>query len=186
MAFLRKRRHQVVNVPAERDADAIGLAQRDIIGLADVVERKQLHHQKMHAVAAGLDQSEAGMPRGDVKEIGAKRFLHVVAEPKAEQIEIERRHRIDNFNRQHVTAQAEGAGAETGNRTAGAKRRIVDLGAVKRLETVAGGIPERNQAANAPRVGERLRLGDSFDLGFFQPGRELIQCRRPGPGSQLR
>src|ERR1700760_170806 len=102
---------------AERDIDAVLLAERDVIALADVVERKQLHHQMMHAVAAGLDQSEAVMPRIDVEEIRAKRFLHVVAERKAEHVDIERHHRIDIFNRQHGMSKSERAGAKTGNRT---------------------------------------------------------------------
>src|ERR1700691_1372586 len=129
---------------AERDADTFGLAQGDIIGLADIVERKQLHHQMMHAVAAGLDQSEAVMPCVDVKEAGAKRFLHVVAEPEAEQIDVERHHRIDIFNRQHGMAEAERTGAESRYRTAGAKRRLVDLSTIKCLEAIAAGIPKRN------------------------------------------
>ena len=138
---------------AERDADAIRLTQGDIIGLADIVERKQFDHQMMHAVAAGLDQSEAVMPRVDVKEVGTKRFLHVVAEPKAEQVDVERHHRVDVLDRQHGVAQSERPGAEAGNRTAGAKRRIVNLGAVKRLQPIARRVVKRNQAANAPVIG---------------------------------
>ncbi len=157
-----------------------GWLKRDIVGLADIVERKQLHHQVMHAVAAGLDQREAVMPRVDVEEIGAKRLLHVVAEPEAEQIDVERHHRIDILDRQHGVAEAESTGAEAGNRAAGAERRLVDLRAVKCLEAIAGGIPERNQAANAPGVRERLRLGDNLDLRSFQPGRQRVQCRRVG------
>ena len=52
--------------------------------------------------------------------------------------------------------------------------------AVKCLEAIAGGIPERNQAADAPRICERLRPRDNVNLGSFQPGRELIQCRGVG------
>src|SRR6202022_4539787 len=124
----------------------------------------------MHAVAAGLDQSEAVMPRVDVKEVGAKRLLHVVAEPEAEHADVERHHRVDIFDRQHGVSKAERTGAETGNRTAGAERRIVDLGAIKRLETIASRIAKRNQAANAPDIGERLRFGCYIDLGLFEPG----------------
>ena len=36
--------------------------------------------------------------------------------------------------------------------------RVVDLGAVKRLEPVAGGVAERDQAPHPPAIGERLRL----------------------------
>src|SRR6476620_5547392 len=106
----------------------------------------------MHAIAAGLDQSEAVVPRVDVKEVGAKRLLHVVAEPEAEHVDVERRHRVDVLNRQNGVAQAERAGAKTGNRTAGTERCVVDLRAVKCLETIAGGIAKRNQAANASGV----------------------------------
>src|SRR5450432_4773724 len=104
---------------AERNADTFFLAQGDVIALADIVERKQLHHQMMHAVLAGLDQSEAVMPRVDVKEVGAKRPLHVVGKRKAEQVDIERHHRVDVLDRQHRVAEAERTGTETGNRTAG-------------------------------------------------------------------
>src|SRR5450755_3104686 len=118
---------------AERNADTFFLAQGDVIALADIVERKQLHHQMMHAVLAGLDQSEAVMPRVDVKEVGAKRPLHVVGKRKAEQVDIERHHRVDVLDRQHRVAEAERTGAEAGNRTAGTERGVVDLGAVKCL-----------------------------------------------------
>src|SRR3954470_1006051 len=100
---------------AERDIDAVLLAERDVIALADVVERKQFDHQVMHAVAAGLDQSETVMPRIDVEEKSAKRLLHVVAERKAEHVDIERHHRVDVFNREHSVAEPERAGAKTGN-----------------------------------------------------------------------
>src|SRR5229473_8316306 len=97
----------------------------------------------MHAVVAGLDQSEAVMPRVDVKEVGAKRSLHVVGKRKAEQVDIERHHRVDVFDRQHRVAEAERTGAEAGNRTAGTERCVVDLGAVKYLQTIAGRIAKR-------------------------------------------
>src|SRR6266851_6247211 len=132
----------------------------------------------MHAVLAGLDQSKAVMPRVDMKEVGAKRLLHVVAEPEAEHVDIERHHRVDVFNRQHGVSKAERTGAETGNRTAGVERGIVDLGAVKCLETIARWIAKRNQAANASAIRERLRLGCYIDFGLFEPGRERVQrCR---------
>jgi len=65
-------------------------------------------------------------------------------------------------------AEAERAGAETGNRAAGAERRLVDLGRVKGLQTIAGGIAKRNQPADAPGVGQRLRLGRDMNLMLFQ------------------
>src|SRR5258708_37287911 len=109
----------------------------------------------MHAVLAGLDQSEAVMPRVDVKEVGAKRLLDVVAEPEAEHVDIERHHRVEVFDRQHGVAEAERTGAETGNRTAGTKRRVVDLGAGKLLQSIARGIAERNQPSNPSPICQR-------------------------------
>src|SRR3984893_11456449 len=130
---------------AERDADTLLLAQGDIITLADIVKRKQLHHQMMHAVVAGLDRGEAVMPRVDVKEVGAKRSLHIVGKPEAKEVDIERHHRVDVLDRQHRVAEAERTGAETGNRTAGTERGVVDLGAGTCLEAIAGRIAKRNQ-----------------------------------------
>src|SRR3979490_2242322 len=129
----------------------------------------------MHAVAAGLDQSEGVMPRVDVKEVGAKRLLHVVGKPEAEQVDVERHHRVDVFDRQHGVAKTERAGSETGNRTARTERRVVDFRAVKYLQTIAGRIAKRNQAANAPVVAERLRLGGNTNPALFPPR----GCRPP-------
>ena len=77
-------------------------------------------------------------------------------------------------------AKAERTGAETGDRTAGAEGRVVDRGAIKRFQAVAGRIAERNQAAHAPVICKRLRLGRDFDLRQFQPGRERVQRIRIG------
>src|SRR3954470_13365003 len=162
---------------AERDIDAVLLAERDVIALADVVERKQLDHQVMHAIAAGLDQSETVMTRIDVEEIGAKRLLHVVAQLKAEQVDIERHHRVDVFHRQHGVSKPERAGAKTGNRTARKERRLVDLGTVKCLETIARGIAKRNQPLYAPVVGERAGLGGDLESGGFEPSRKRVERR---------
>src|SRR4030088_261923 len=129
----------------------------------------------VHAVAAGLDQSEAVMPRVDVEEVGAKRLLHVIAEPEAEQVDIERHHRVDVLDREHGVSQAERAGAESGDRTSRTERRLVDLRAIERLEAVARRGVKRKQAANTPWSRERLRLGDILDLGLFEPGRECVQ-----------
>ena len=62
----------------------------------------------------------------------------------------------------------------------GAERRIVDLGAVKCLQPITRWVVKRNQAANAPVVGERLRFGDDVNLGLFQPRREHVQRCRVG------
>src|ERR1700736_471693 len=96
----------------------------------------------MHAVLAGLDQGQAVVPRVDVEEIGAKRLFDVVTEPEAKHVDIERHHGRDVFDRQHRVAEAERAGAKTRDRAAGLEWRLVDLGAIKSLEAIAGGIAE--------------------------------------------
>ena len=69
----------------------------------------------------------------------------------------------------------ERAGAETGDVAAGPERRLVDLGAPKRLEPVAFGIAERNQPAHAPRIGKRCRLCRHLDARRFQPRRQRVE-----------
>src|SRR2546423_12119106 len=106
----------------------------------------------MHAALAGLDHRKAVVPRIDMEEVGPERFCDVVAEPEAQQIDIERHHRIDVLHRQHGMPEAERAGAETGDVAAGPKWRGVDLGAPKCFEPVALGIAAWNQPAHAPRL----------------------------------
>ena len=50
-------------MPPERHSDPVFI-QCEIVPLADVVEAKELHHEVMHRVLAGLDESEAMMARG--------------------------------------------------------------------------------------------------------------------------
>jgi hypothetical protein len=76
--------------------------------------------------------------------------------------------------------EPERAGAKTGNRAARKERRLVDLGAVKCLETIARGIAKRNQPLDAPVVGERAGLGRNLDVGRFELGRKRVQRRRVG------
>ena len=76
--------------------------------------------------------------------------------------------------------EPERAGAESRNRSSGHEGRIVDLGAVKGLQPVAGRIMKRNQAADAPGVGQRLRFGGDGHAGFFQPRGQRIQRRTVG------
>src|ERR1700719_4885568 len=102
------------------------------------------------------------MARVDVEEIGAERLLDIVGETEAKQVDIERHHLINAFNRQHDMAKPKRSGAEAGNRAARRKWRVVDFGAIKSLTAVAGGIVERNQRANAPCIRERLRLDDEL------------------------
>src|SRR5215510_2811196 len=48
----------VAGMAAERDADAFGIAQREIVALADVVEAIELYHHVMHHVDAALDEGD--------------------------------------------------------------------------------------------------------------------------------
>ncbi len=84
--------------------------------------------------------------------------------------------------------EPERAGAETRNRSARRKGRIVDLRAVKGFQPVAGRIVKRNQAADAPGIGQRLRFGGDRHAGFFQPRRQRVQrrCVRNLPAEEPR
>src|SRR6516165_4121107 len=161
-------------MPAERDADAI-LAQGNVVGLADVIEREQFHHQMMHAALAGLDQRKAVMARIDVEEIGAERLFDVVGKAEAEQIDIERHHGFDVFDHQHRMAEPERSGPESRYRTSRAKWRLVGLGAMKALQAVAGGIMKRDQRLDAPRIGKRRWLGGDCYARVLQSRRERIE-----------
>ena len=66
----------------------------------------------------------------------------------------------------------------------GTERRVVDLGAVKRLQPIAGGIAKRNQAANAPGIGQCLRLGRDLRLRPFPAGPRAHPARRASATSQ--
>ena len=67
------------------------------------------------------------------------------------------------------------SGAETGDVAARPERRLVDLGAPKRLEPVAFGIAEGNQPAHAPRIGQCRRLCRHLDARRFQLRRQRIE-----------
>ena len=69
-----ERRDVIVDVTPECGADHVGLLQRQIVGLPDIVEIKQLHHQVMDAVLARIDEGEAVMARIDMEEISLEGF----------------------------------------------------------------------------------------------------------------
>ena len=140
---------------AERGADHLRLAQRQIVGLPDIVEITQLDHQMMDAVLAGLDEGEAVVARVEVKEIGLERPHEIVAEPEAENIGVERHDVIEPLGREHGVAHAERAGAEAGDRAPGLERIGRDLGAVERLQPVADRIGKDDQILDAALVGQR-------------------------------
>src|SRR5207302_4922086 len=75
-----ERGHLIVGVTAERGADRLRLAQRQVVGLPDIVQIAELDHEVMDAVFAGSDEGEAVVARIDMKEIGLERPQDVVAE----------------------------------------------------------------------------------------------------------
>src|SRR5262245_32180830 len=90
-----ERRYVIAGMAAERDADALGIAESKIVTLADIVEAVELHHHVMHHVDAALDEGDAVVARVDVEEIGRERAQPVVAHPKLEDILIELHHLAD-------------------------------------------------------------------------------------------
>src|SRR6202000_1110389 len=107
-----ERGHEIVGVAAERHADPVRLAQRDVVGLVKLFEREQLHHQMMHAGLAGLDQRQRVMARIDVEEISAERLLDVIGKAEAEHARIERHYRLDVLDRQYGMSEALRPGTE--------------------------------------------------------------------------
>jgi hypothetical protein len=120
------------------------------------------------------------MARVDVKEIGAKRSLDVVGQAEAEHVHIKGHDRFYVCDSQHDMTEAERPGAKARDRTARAERRIVDFGAMERLQPVPGRITKRDQRANSSRIGQRPRLRRYSNLRAFQPGSERVQCRAIG------
>src|SRR5262249_41229665 len=82
----------VAGMAPERDADALGLAEREIVALADVVEAAKLDHHVMDHVDAALDEGDAVVARIDVKEIGRERTQPIVTDLEPEDVAIERHH----------------------------------------------------------------------------------------------
>lgn len=76
-------------MPAQRGGDAVGVAQRDVVTLSDIVHGIQLHHQMMQVLLPGLDQRKAVMARIHVHEIGAERRGDVTADAEAQRVAIE-------------------------------------------------------------------------------------------------
>src|SRR5690348_6785321 len=140
-----ERRDLIVGMTAERGADRLRLAQRQIVGLPDVVEIAEFDHEVMDAVPAGIDEGKAVVARIDVKEIRLERPQDVIAEPKAEDIDIEWGHLVEALDREYRVSHAERAGAKAGDGAARLERLRRDLGAVERFEPVADRVAEDDQ-----------------------------------------
>src|SRR5262249_24991603 len=144
-------------MPAERDADALGLAEREIVALAHVVEAVELHHHVVDHVDAALDEGDAVMAQIDVEEIGRERAQPIVAHLELEDVLIERHHLADALEMHHHVAHAERTGAEAGTVAAGVERLAGGFRAVEDCEPVAGGIIEHDLVLDVALAGERAR-----------------------------
>src|SRR5260370_35730154 len=79
----------IAGMAAERDADALRLAEREIVALAHIVEAVELHHHVMDHVDAALDEGDAVMARIDGEEIAGERAHPIVAALELEDVLIE-------------------------------------------------------------------------------------------------
>src|SRR6516225_10026612 len=135
----------VAGMTPERHTDAVGIAEREIIALSDVVEAVELDHHMMDHVGAALDEGDAVVTWIDVKEISREWPQPVVAELEAKDVLIKRHHLGDALEMHHHVAHAEGSGTEPGNIAPRLEPLACGLGAVKSFKTVSGGIVEYNQ-----------------------------------------
>src|SRR6516162_890918 len=170
----------IAGMAAERDADALGLAEREIVALAHIVEAVELHHHVMDHVDAALDESDAVMARIDVEEIGRERAQPVVADLEFEDVLIERHHLGDALEMHHPVAHAERAGAEAGNVAAGLERIGGGLSAVEDFEPVAGGIVEHDQVFDVALAGKRARAARNLGAGRLDARRHRVERRGVG------
>jgi hypothetical protein len=149
-------------VPPERRRYSPGLTKRDVVPLTDIVEHVELHHQMMHAVLARLDHREAVMARIEMEEEGFEGPEGEVAQTEPKQILIERDHRLDALDVQDDVTHAERPGPKAGNRPSGVEWVGRHLGAIERLDPIAGGILEENGLPHAPLIGDGL--GQPLDV----------------------
>src|ERR1044072_5033330 len=150
---------------SERRADAIGLHQRNVVGLPDVVETEQLNHQVMDPVLAGFEKREAVVARIDVEEICLERLENVVAEREAEQVAGERQYVVEPLNREHRVAHAERTRAGARTAAPGTDRFSPTFAAAKRFEPVADRIGEYDQVFHAALLGEGVSAAHDLHAG---------------------
>src|SRR5262252_6921640 len=165
----------VVDVPAQRDADAAFLAQRQIVALPDVVEAEELHHQMMGGAAAGLDEGDRVVARIGVEEVGVERSHHIVGQAEPEHVAIERHGVVDVLDVQHGMTHAERSGAEARDRAAGLERLARGLGAVDDFEPIAERIGEHDEVLDAPFIRQRARAAGNLDPGLLKSRGKIIE-----------
>src|SRR5262249_60803773 len=81
-------------MPAELHHDTVFLL-RDIVALANIVERVKFHHQMVHAVAWPLSNGQAMVSAVDVHEIQRHRRAPEVGYPEAPQGPVEMKGCVD-------------------------------------------------------------------------------------------
>src|SRR5215470_11809295 len=164
-------------MPAELHHDTVFLL-RDIVTLANIVERVKFHHQMVHAAAWPLSNGQAVVSAVDVHKIQRHRGAHEVGYPEAQQVPIECKGRVDFRHYQHGMSHALRPGTEASYMPCRPERFIGDLTTVKRLHTITSRIAEGNHFSGATLV----RHGGGFpphrDAGLFQPRRQCIERRR--------
>src|SRR6516225_8132973 len=122
-------------MPTELHRDTVFLL-RNIVTLANIVERIKLHHQMVHAIARPLRNGETVVSAVDVHEIQRHRRTHEIRNPEAQQVAIECKGRVDFRHYQHGMSHALRPGTEASYMPRRPERFIGDLTTVKRLYTV--------------------------------------------------
>src|SRR5262249_22497759 len=139
----------VAGVAAQPDADALGIAEREVVALADIVEAVEFHHHVVDHVDSAFDEGDAVVARIDVEEVGRERPRPVIAELELEHLLIELHHIGDALEMHHHMAHAERAGAEARYVAAGLERIARGLGAVEDFQPVAGWVVEQREGPSA-------------------------------------
>src|SRR5215471_4797570 len=172
-------------MPTELHHDTVFLL-RDIVTLANIVERVKFHHQMVHAVAWPLGNGQAVVLAVDVHEIQRNRRAHEVGYLEAQQVPIEFKGRVDFRHYQHGMSHALSPGTEASYMPCGAERFIGDLTTVKRLHTVTGRVAEGNHFGGATLVCHGGGFSPHRDAGLFQARRKCIErpCVRDLPAEE--
>src|SRR5215469_4326197 len=146
-------------MPAELHHDTVFLL-RDIVTLANIVERVKFHHQMVHAAAWPLSNGQAVVSAVDVHKIQRHRGAHEVGYPEAQQVPIECKGRVDFRHYQHGMSHALRPSTKARYMPCRAERFIGDLTTVERLYTITGRVAERNHLSSAALI----RHGGGFPL----------------------
>jgi hypothetical protein len=85
---------------------------RQVVALAHIVQRVELHHQVVHPGARSARDGQAVVPAIDVHEIQRHRRPHEVGDLESQQVAIEGQRPVDVGHHQHRMAQAMRPGPE--------------------------------------------------------------------------